>query len=126
MKHEQLKQLLTYELKFLQLGGYGKPWKGGWRPTMVFRDSPICLRQCMEHDCNACALSEFVPEDKKDCKTPCHHIPLNEKGETIATLYAESTQEQLDEALRHWLEETITRLQTEPEGTENKNSGLKR
>jgi len=115
MKKEQVKQLLTYELKFLQLGGYGKPWKGSWRPTMVFRDSPLCLHKCSEHQCDSCALSAFVPEDKKDQKTPCHHIPLNEVGDTVASLYAESTQEELDVALRSWLESTIQRLQAEPE-----------
>jgi len=80
---------------------------------MVFRDSPVCLRGGVEHDCGTCALAKFVPEDKKEERTPCHHIPLNEAGDTVASLYAESTQEQLDQALHNWLEETIKRLQVE-------------
>lgn len=31
------------ELLFLNSGGYGNPFRSHWRPTLIFRDSPICL-----------------------------------------------------------------------------------
>ena len=44
---------------------------------------------------------------------PCHEIPLNSKGETIAWLYKSGTQEQLDDAVRSWLKSTIHTLERE-------------
>jgi len=42
---------------------------------------------------------------------PCHHIPLNAAGETIATLYASGTQQKLDEAFHDWLWTTIQKIE---------------
>jgi hypothetical protein len=33
---------LKAELEFLDNGGYGRPFRSGWRPTLLLRDSPIC------------------------------------------------------------------------------------
>jgi len=113
MPDQHLLELLLYELAFLKLGGYGRPWRNSWRPTMVFRDSPVCLHKCAEQECSGCALSPFVPEDKKSVATPCHHIPLNENGDTVASLYETADQQKLDDVLRAWLESTISRLREE-------------
>jgi len=44
---------------------------------------------------------------------PCHQIALNEQGDTVASLYQNGTQEQLDQAVRKWLEATVDKLQRE-------------
>ena len=111
-------ELLLYELAFLKLGGYGKPWRNSWRPTMVFRDSPICLHKGGGEKCNSCALANLVPEDKRTEGTPCHHIPLNDQGDTVATLYETADQQKLDDVLRAWLESAINRLREEQKSSE--------
>lgn len=113
MQDDHLLELLLYELAFLKLGGYGRLWRDSWRPTMVFRDSPICLHKCAEGQCTSCALSNFVPEEQKSSATPCHHIPLNEQGDTVASIYETGDQHKLDDVLRAWLEATINRLKAE-------------
>jgi hypothetical protein len=42
---------------------------------------------------------------------PCHHIPLNPKGETAETLG--KNQLKLEEALENWLRGTIRRIEQE-------------
>ena len=36
-------ELLKFELKFLEDGGYGRSPKTPWQPTYIFEDSPSCL-----------------------------------------------------------------------------------
>jgi len=109
-------QLLCCELSFQRVGGYGHPFRGNWRPTLIFRDSPLCLNfeSGVPHQpCERCALFEFIPEDKRKTLMPCHHIPLNNEGDTVASLYHGSTQEKLDETVQSWLESTIDKVQRE-------------
>jgi hypothetical protein len=109
-------QVLSNELSFLRLGGYGRPFRGQWRPTLMFRDSPLCLNfesGGPQQRCRRCPLFEFVPEDKRQAFIPCHHIALDEQGETVARMYQNGTQEKLDETVRKWLEATIDKLQRE-------------
>lgn len=115
-RNRHILQVLSNELAFLRLGGYGRPFRSPWRPTLIFRDSPSCLNfnSSAPHQlCERCALFQFVPEDKRQAFSPCHHIPLNSEGETIASLYQNGTQEKLDKTLRNWLEATIDKLQRE-------------
>jgi hypothetical protein len=51
----------------------------------------------------------FVPLDRRHETLPCHHIPLNEKGETIASLA--NHRDRVEPALRIWLLKTIENLQ---------------
>ena len=109
-------QLLGNELSFLRLGGYGRPFRSQWRPTLIFRDSPVCMNfesGAPHQPCERCPLFEFVPEEKRQTFMPCHHIALNERGDTVASLSQNGTQEQLDKAVRHWLEATIDKLRRE-------------
>ena len=41
-EHEML-ELLRFELKFLEDGGYGRSPRTPWRPPFIFEDSPSCL-----------------------------------------------------------------------------------
>jgi len=55
----------------------------------------------------------IIPEESRNAFIPCHQIPLNEKSETMATLYKTGTQHQLDAAYRQWLLKTIQTLESE-------------
>jgi len=106
--------VLKKELAFLESGGYRRT--PGWRPHFVFQDSPICLNFDPERParpCSECMLMRFVPTAFRDEKVPCRHILLNDQGETIDTLYKCGTQEELEGAVRHWLQTTIQSLQAE-------------
>ena len=97
-------------------GGYRRPFRSQWRPTLIFRDSPTCVNfeSCAPHQpCERCPLFEFIPEGKRMALAPCHQIALNEQGDTVASLYQNGTQEQLDQAVRKWLEATVDKLQRE-------------
>lgn len=109
-------QLLSCELSFQKVGGYGRKLRDGWRPTLIFRDSPVCLNfeaRGPFQPCERCALFEFVPREQRDALIPCHHIPLNQSGDTLASLYHARTQEQMDQAVQKWLEATIEGLKRE-------------
>jgi len=109
-------QLLCCERSFLKVGGYGHPLRGGWRPTLMFWDSPVCLNfdsSAPHQPCERCMFLDFVPETERDSLIPCHHIRLNSNGDTVHSLYRNGTQEALDGEVRNWLEATIERLKRE-------------
>jgi len=111
----RLLQAVKRELGFFDAGGYGRPFRGQWRPTLLLRDSPVCIN-CndagRQSPCSQCPLFSLVPPDKHSSVVPCHHIPLNKKGVTIAKLYAGSSQPCLDSHYRNWLEHIINALKT--------------
>jgi hypothetical protein len=51
----------------------------------------------------------YVPESCKDEDIPCHHIPLDQKCRTIATL----DEDEVEEVLKQWLRCEINRLEKE-------------
>ena len=110
-QRQDLLSALKLELKFCELGGY-KPARGRFparasendpistflfhestpksrKELFVFRDSPSCLNYGLpvrEHPCSECWLMAFVPAERRGEAVPCHHIRLNERGETVANL----------------------------------------
>jgi len=106
--HDRTLETLRLELKFLELGLYRTPTPS--RPLFVFEDSPICPRYGAAA-CPNCVLMQFVSSECRSQPAPCHHIPLNDAGETVDSLYRTGTQEELEEALRNWLTATIRRLE---------------
>jgi len=111
-----LLDVLKAELEFLEKGGYRHTARAEWRPQFIFQDSPTCLNFDPTHPskpCSDCVLVELVPEDRRDKKIPCRHIPLSEHGETIDSFYHTGTQEELETALARWLKNTIARLERE-------------
>jgi hypothetical protein len=56
-------------------------------------------------------LWEWVPESHREEYIPCHFIPLNERGESIASLEASGNREKAEEALLNWLNSTIQKLE---------------
>ena len=103
-------RVLRNELQFLGTGGYRSPMQ--WRSARIFEDSPTCLKHgwsaCPHGDC---LLLDFVPKECRGEAIPCRHIPLNESGETLNTLYSTGTNEEIQKTLREWLLKTIAGLE---------------
>jgi len=110
MKRESTLHALRDELKFVQKGGYRTPLV--WRAPLVFEDSPTCPRgscgACPETDC---VLMRFVPKECRYQAVPCRHIPLNELGETVDSLYRTGSCEEIEQTLQSWLLEAIGQLE---------------
>jgi len=54
---------------------------------------------------------QLVPPEKRGAKVPCRYIRLNERGDTIESLYRSGTQDELESALRSWLTREIENLE---------------
>ncbi len=109
-------ETLKQELDFIEKGGYGRSVKTPWIPTSAFQDSLTCLNYGYPykvHPCSECFLIDDVPI--KDCAepVPCHHIPLNQAGDTIHSLEAEDNQQKLEANLKAWLRAKIEELEGE-------------
>ncbi len=105
---------LRAELAFIEGGGYRN--QAQWRPQFIFEDSPTCINRDPtkpRRPCRECALAEFVPEGFGKKHRPCRYIPLNERAETVNSLYRTGTQEELETAVVKWLKGTIQRLEQE-------------
>jgi hypothetical protein len=143
MAHNQQQSLLNslkFELNFCELGGYKPPAPGrlparaaendpvstlpfdgrlreSHKERSVFRDSPSCLNYGLsvrEHPCSECWLMAFVPAEKRGESVPCHHIPLNERGDTVATLGGAGDAPDIQKAVLGWLRRTIQQLEAAP------------
>ena len=111
---DEILELLRFELKFLEDGGYGRSPRTPWRPSNAFEDSPTCLNfydASRPHPCNECLLMQFVPKERQDEGVPCRFIPLTEMGETVEDFYRGGTQIELEEALKGWLRKEISRME---------------
>src|ERR1700733_1620850 len=102
---DEILELLRFELKFVEDGGYGRSPRAPWRPPLTFEDSPTCLNfddSSRPQPCNDCMLMRFVPEDQKEQRVPCRFIPLTENGETVDYFQRNGTQIEMEDALKAW------------------------
>lgn len=107
-------EVLKAELSFVEKGGYGRSVKTPWQPTSIFQDSPSCLNlgdPSRTHACNECLFIDFVPPEAREEDVPCHHIPLNASGATIAELELKGDQPETEEAVKGWLRTSINNLE---------------
>ena len=124
---------LRHELEFLDHGGYRTTIGSRqplfcmetspiWKQPVFFEDSPICpKKKCCACDPDSdCVLMGFVPIESRHDALPCHHIPLNETGETIDSLHKTGRTEEIETALRNRLVNTIERLE-QPDQTLSRN-----
>ena len=114
--NRDLLDVLKFELRFLEDGGYGRSPHTPHRSSLVFEDSLSCMNfntQAERTPCSACLLMPFVPEDHASEQVPCRHIPLNAAGQTLASLYEGATQQEIEEATANWLRAAIRRLEGE-------------
>jgi hypothetical protein len=105
--------VLKAELDFIEKGGYGRSVRTPWKPTVAFQDSPSCLAFPIRSHDEGCVLMRFVPPELRCQSVPCHHIPLNDAGETAATLEQQGDQQKLEEALKNWLRAEIKQIEEE-------------
>jgi len=136
-QQQALLNALKSELKFCELGGYEPSVPGRlparasendpismcertreWRKEhSVFQDSPSCLNYGLperDHPCSECWLINFVPAERRGEVVPCHHILLNERGDTVASLGGPGNAPDVQEALLDWLRRTIQQLERAP------------
>jgi hypothetical protein len=107
-------EVLKAELKFVKKGGYASSMRDPWRAKLALEDSPTCMNcdhKKNPEPCRECLLMQFVPANKRGEKVPCRHIPLTSYGDTLLHLYRGATEEEIDEALTRWLQETIAKLE---------------
>lgn len=105
--------LLKSELDFIEKGGYGRSVRTPWKATSPFRDSLTCVNYALPekaHPCAECHLIDFVPMDKRGEELPCHAIPLNAAGDTVASF--ELNQAKLEESLKEWMRGKIREIET--------------
>jgi hypothetical protein len=131
---------LKLEMQFCERGGYKPPapvrlparasenypilvFRGDARKRelhkerSVFQDSPSCPNHGLlkrEHPCSECWLIDFVPPEKRDKAVPCHYIPLNERGDTVANLGGPADAPDVQEAVLDWLRRTIRQVEGAP------------
>jgi hypothetical protein len=111
-----LLEVLKFELKFLEDGGYGRSPRSSWRPQLVFEDSPTCMNFNSVEDprpCTDCVLIQLVPPEFRSAQIPCRHIPFDSSGETLDSLYRLGDQVEIEEVVGGWLRATIKRLEEE-------------
>jgi hypothetical protein len=113
---------LKLQRSVLRDGGYGRSVRTPWKSTQLFRDSLTCLNfdeVVKKHPCSECLLWDYVPEEHRDDDIPCHAIPLNEHGESIASLEDAAERDHAEQILLEWLDRTISQLEkklTEQQG----------
>ena len=115
-KQEELLRALRFELEFLRHGGYGRSVRTPWKATSVFQDSPTCLNfdeVGRPHACDDCLLMQFVPAEQRQTEVPCHHIWLNENGDTIEKLFEIKQSPIAEDVLERWLVDAIARVEAE-------------
>src|ERR1700676_4766127 len=124
----ELLDVLKFELKFLEDGGYGRSPHTPWRRQTVFEDSPTCPNfgdPTRPHSCAECLLMRFVPRELRGQVSPCGHIHLTDNGETIDYFCRRGTKLELlklEEVLAGWLRKQISRIEEHREAEHSRNT----
>ena len=111
---KEIIEQLKLQRSILRDGGYGRSVRSPWKSTQLFRDSLTCLNfdeVVKKHPCNECLLWDWVPAEHRDVDIPCHSIPLNDRGESIASLEDVAERERAEQILLEWLDTTIAQLE---------------
>ena len=114
-KREMIQQL-KIEISLIRDGAYHPSVHEPRREMQVFRDSISCPNVSDEIKavpCTECYLCHFAAPEKQSEDSACHHIPLNERGDTIASLLKTGDKDRLEAAVLSWLHATIARLEKE-------------
>lgn len=105
--------VLQGELDFIEKGGYGRSVRTPWLPKSIFQDSLSCLNYgyaYRAHPCSECHLNDFASPDESSEGLPCHHIRLDEAGDTIEELEEQDDQAKAERLVAAWLRARITEL----------------
>jgi hypothetical protein len=113
---KEILETLKAELDFLKGGGYGRSVRTPWKSTSTFLDSPTCLNfgdPQRTQPCDQCPLMRFVPSGQRSNSVPCHQIPLNSAGDTVAAIERWADKNELEQAVGKWLRTNIKQLEAE-------------
>jgi hypothetical protein len=113
---KEVLQKLKYELGQLEFGRNQRSVRMPWESASFFQDSVTCLNYGLEgrpHPCGQCMLMPYVPEGARAEANPCHHIPLDTKGNTIDSLDRGYNRNSVEEAVAAWLRIRIAELEKE-------------
>ncbi|OFV99005.1 MAG: hypothetical protein A3H28_07930 [Acidobacteria bacterium RIFCSPLOWO2_02_FULL_61_28] len=112
---EELLKILKLEEETVAAGGY-RP--SATRPhPRPFLDS--MTTSCLQFGsgamspCDLCWLMEFVPREHLENVLVCYQIPLNQNGDTVASLEATGDYERLEQAILTWVRGVIAKLEQE-------------
>lgn len=114
---QEIVDALKFELTFLDRGGYERSVREPRKALSIFEDSPSCPNYASPtktHPCAECFLIDFVPTEKRAEAVPCHHIPLNDRGDTVHSLEVSGGDFEVQNAMRGWLRKTIDVMEKEP------------
>jgi len=114
-KHEILDKMRA-ELGALEYGRSRRSVSMPWEEISFFQDSLTCLNYGQEgrpHPCKECMLMAFVPKPAQGESVPCHHIPLDTKGNTIQNLDRGYNRNSVEEAVIVWLKSQIAERERE-------------
>ena len=121
--------VLKFELKFIEDGGYRRSPKSPSRPLYIFEDSPTCLNHDAKDNrepCGNCVLMYLVPLEMQSARVPCRHIPLNLSGDTLDFLYCQGPQHEIEEKVGEWLRAAIEQLEAERMASQQHAGGERR
>ncbi len=113
-RQQEVLDALKFELTFLERGGYEPSVREPRTALSIFQDSPSCPNYAATnktHECEECFLIDFVPPEKRGEAVPCHHIPLNDSGDTVSSLGGPGDGVEVQRAMRGWLRTTIDTME---------------
>jgi hypothetical protein len=111
-KKQEVLDALALEREVLTKGGYAPSVREPRNTPRLLRDSVTCLNHAFaerRRPCSECGLIEYVPEASRREAIPCHHIPLDDRGGTIASLEAAGDRPGAESALLGWIDRTLER-----------------
>jgi hypothetical protein len=106
--------VLKSELAFLEKGGYATWPRPAQRFQRIFEDSPACMNYNFSDfaPCFECVLMQLVPPESRGNRILCRHIPLNDNGQTLDSIYRYGGVN-IEETYGKWLRTTIASLEKE-------------
>jgi hypothetical protein len=114
-KRELLEKLRT-ELGSLEYGRNRRSVHMPWENVSFFHDSVTCLNYGLEgrpHPCQQCMLMPYVPENARAESNPCHHIPLDNQGNTIDSLDRGYNRNSVEDVVAGWLRAKIAEIEND-------------
>jgi len=116
MEKREILEKLKAELGALEFGRARRSVHMPWEEISFFQDSATCLNYGLEgrpHPCGNCMLMDYVPAEAHNENVPCHHIPLDAKGNTIENLDRGYNRNSVEEAVIGWLKLRIAEIEQE-------------
>jgi len=111
---KELIEQLKLEIQVIERGGYSPSVHQPHAELRIFRDSVSCPNLALDEKtapCAHCWLAQFIPSEYLDKEEPCHYLPLNERGDTVASLAERGDEDSIQRELLGWLRRTVKQLE---------------